>query len=326
MDTSRNDLLGELAADAALERTDFLDSAAAQLSRFLDANEARIRELGGLTLIDDEVDYLAIAEDMTFRSRSRFLDEATGKWVSEIETIETVAELVELYNPADIFASFAEATKLKAGLKPEPTATAELLHAADVAPEETVELGANPYAAAADEWAAENEFEEAPETEEEAAERLYDLALAFQERSQQTEAHLLEQFETAAAAMTSVLGDLIVIDDEDERLTLRATGSFVAEVVPEEDAESGEWRKLDNPDDIVEFYDPTDVFGDLADALAEAFPELAGELPDEAEEFEADKGGEGGEGGEPEPAEPEGGDKGGETDAASDGGGDGDGR
>ena len=26
------------------------------------------------------------------------------------------------------------------------------------------------------------------------------------------------------------------------------------------------------PEDIVEFYDPTDVFGDLADALAEAFP------------------------------------------------------
>ena len=33
MDTSRNDLLGELAADAALERTDFLASASAQLSR-----------------------------------------------------------------------------------------------------------------------------------------------------------------------------------------------------------------------------------------------------------------------------------------------------
>ena len=38
MDTSRNDLLGELAGDAALERSDFLVQAAEQLHRFLDAN------------------------------------------------------------------------------------------------------------------------------------------------------------------------------------------------------------------------------------------------------------------------------------------------
>ena len=291
MDTSRNDLLGELASDAALERTDFLASASAQLSRFLDANESRIRELGGVVLIDDDVDYLAIAEDMTFRSRSRYLDEATGKWVSETETIDTAAELVELYNLADVFAAFTEAPKLKAGLEAEPTATGELLRDADIAPEETVALGAeNPYAAAADDWAAAHEFEEAPETEEEAAERLYDLALAFQERSQQTEAHLLEQFESAAAVLTSVLGDLVILDDEDERLTLKASGSFAAEVVPEEEVEDGTWQKLDSPDEIVKFYDPTDVFGDLADALAEAFPDLEAQGSDaEAESEEADE-------------------------------------
>ena len=38
-----------------------------------------------------------------------------------------------------------------------------------------------------------------------------------------------------------------------------------------EDAE-GEWRMLTNADELVEFYDPTDVFGDLADSLAEAYP------------------------------------------------------
>ena len=73
MDTSRNDQLGELAADASLERTDFLAAASAQLSKFLDTNADRISELGGLVLIDDEVDYLAIAADLTFRSRSRYL-------------------------------------------------------------------------------------------------------------------------------------------------------------------------------------------------------------------------------------------------------------
>ena len=50
-------------------------------------------------------------------------------------------------------------------------------------------------------------------------------------------------------------------------------------MVPE-DAD-GEWRELTAPDDIVEFYDPTDIFGDLADALAEAFPSVAPEAADD---------------------------------------------
>jgi hypothetical protein len=258
MDTSRNDLLGELAADASLEHSDFLSQAAAQLEKFLDANADRLADLGGLVLIDDEVDYLAIAPDLTFRSRSRFLDEATGEWKTETEVIETAAELVELYNLADVFVAFAEASKTEAGLDGEPTATAELLESADVA----------------------------PEAEEDAAERLYDLALAFQERSQQTEADLLEQFETAASPLTAVLGDLLIVDDDDERLTLRSTGAFRAEVVPEDDEEAGRWRKLGSPDEIVEFYDPTDIFGDLADTLAETFPGLAGEAEGEEDEEE----------------------------------------
>jgi hypothetical protein len=310
MDTSRNDQLGELAADASLERSDFLVQASGQLRKFLQGNAERIADLGGLVLIDDEVDYLAVAADLTFRSRSRYLDEATGKWVSETEVIENPSELIELYNLADIFASFEEATKSEAGLGEEPTAVGDLLKSADIAPEETVALGAeNPYAEAADEWAAGREYEEAPESEEEAAERLYDLALAFQERSQQTEAHLLEQFESAASSLTSVLGDLVIVDDEDERLTLRASGSFAAEVVPESEAASGTWRKLDGPDDIVEFYDPTDIFGDLADTLAEAFPPLGetgparedGEDAEDGEEAEDEAGGED----DGEPQEPE---------------------
>ncbi len=291
MDTSRNDLFGELAADAALERTDFLVAAAAQLDSFLDANEARIRELGGLVLIDDDVDYLAIDEDMTFRSRSRYRDEATGKWVTETETIESAAELVELYNLADVFASFADATVAQAGPAREEAAEAS----------EEPAAGSDVYAAAADEWAAGHEFEEAPETAEDAAERLYDMALAFQERSQQTEASLVEQFESAASALTSVLGEFIVVDDEDERLTLKSSGSFMAEVVPEDEADEGKWQKLQTPDDIVKFYDPTDVFGDLAEALAEAFPELV----EDAEGAGEDEGDEGDEGDDEEPADGE---------------------
>ena len=285
MDTSRKDLLGELAAEAALERSDFLVQASAQLRRFLEGNGDRIAEVGGVVLIDDEVDYLAIAPDLSFRSRSRYLDEATGKWVSETEVIESPSELVELYNLADVFAAFGEATV--AG--PDEGETEEGVEAEEGA-EPPAATGDNPYAAAADDWAAGgHEYEEPPETEEEAAERLYDLALAFQERSQQTEAHLLEQFEAAAAQYTALLGDLIIVDDEDERLTLKASGSFSAEVIPEAEAESGQWRQLEGPDAIVEFYDPTDVFGDLADTLGEAFPVLADGPTDEDEEEAEDE-------------------------------------
>jgi hypothetical protein len=275
MDTGRNDLLNELAADASLERSDFLAQASAQLRRFLDSNAERIAGLGGVVLIDDDVDYLALAPDLTFRSRSRYQDEASGEWVSETEIIESPAELVELYNLADVFAAFSEASALEVGPEGSP----------EEAGETRAEKAGSLYAAAADDWAAGQDVEEAPapEGEEEAAGRLYDLALAFQERSQQTEAHLLEQFETAASPMTSVLGDLIIVDDDDERLTLRASGSFAAEVIPEDEAEKGKWRKLNGPDDLVEFYDPTDIFGDLADTLADSFPEIAeGEAGDDA--------------------------------------------
>ena len=72
------------------------------------------------------------------------------------------------------------------------------------------------------------------------------------------------------------LGDLIIVDDDDERLVLGATGKFRAEVLPEDS--DGAWRELTATDELVEFYDPTDIFGDLADALAEAFPGIAPEF------------------------------------------------
>ena len=73
----------------------------------------------------------------------------------------------------------------------------------------------------------------------------------------------------------SVIGDMIIVDDDDERLSLTTTG-FKAEVIPEDSED--EWRTLSGSGELVEFYDPTDVFGDLADALAEAFPTVAPEL------------------------------------------------
>src|SRR4029077_3500930 len=158
---------------------------------------------------------------------------------------------------------------------PEPTAEGDVLDGAGIGVEETVIEGPDPYAAAADEWAATQPEPVEVDDDELAAQRLYDLALEYQERSQRSEARLLEQFEDASSLLISKIGDLIVNDDDDERLTLTASGQFRAEVLTEEE---NEWRPLTTADELVEYYDPTDVFGDLADALAEAYPSIAPEI------------------------------------------------
>jgi len=187
----------------------------------------------------------------------------------------------------------------------EPTAEGDLLDVAGISPDETVSQGEDPYAAAADSWAAGQPISLSEDDDESAARRLYDLALEYQERSQRSEARLLDEFEGASSGLVSVIGDLIIVDDDDERLSLTTSG-FRAEVVPE-DADD-EWRTLTGSDELVEFYDPTDVFGDLADALAEAFPavapELAGASSDGTGEGEGD--GEGGDGGAVATAEADG--------------------
>jgi hypothetical protein len=287
MDATRNDLLGAIAQDAALERGEFLTTAAEQLLRFIDGNRKRIADLGGLVLIDDDPDYLSIAPDCTFRSRSRYQDEASGEWISETEVIESPGELVELYNPSDLYQWFAEAAREAAGLAPEPTGAEGVLEAANVSITDTVDLDdeSRGYAEAADTWAAAHPG--GAETEDEAAGGLYDLAVDFLDRSQRTEASLLAQFEELAGALSAKIGDIIVVDDDDERLTLTASGSFRAEVVPE--GSDGEWKKLSSPEELVEFYDPTDVFSDLADALAEGYPGIdTGEESPTAAEAEPD--------------------------------------
>jgi hypothetical protein len=288
MDNGRNDLLGEIAADAALERSDFLVQSTDQLRRFLDRHKERIAAFGGLTLIDEDPDYLSIAPDLSFRSRSRYQDERTGEWISETEVIETASELVELYNPAEIYGAFGEAAREAAGFSPEPTAEGDLLESAGIGVDETMTLGEDPYAGAADSWAAGQPGTVEVDDDESAARRLYDLALQFQERSQRSESRLIDDFETAAAPASAILGELVIVDDDDERLTLGQDGEFHAEVVPE--AANGQWRNLNGPDELVEFYDPTDMFGDLADAVAEAYPAVAPEFvrPDESGAAEGD--------------------------------------
>ena len=284
MDRTRIDLLSALARDASLERSDYLVRATEQFQRFLDANAHSIKEIGGLTLIDDDPDYLAIAPDLSFRSRSRYLDDVSGEWHSETEVVESAAEIVELYSPAELYTAFTEAARAAAGAGGDSDADDDGDDEGDEPDEATAPAGApgDPYVAAADSWAASQD--DGPVAgEQDAARRLYDLALSYQERSQRSEADLVERFQVAAGRYTAELGELLVVESDEERLVLQAGGTFRAEVEAEDDedesagdaAPAGEWLVLATPEELVGFYDPTDVFGDLADALAEAFPLVA---------------------------------------------------
>jgi hypothetical protein len=285
METRRNALLADLARDADIERSDFLVRAGEQLDRFMSSHAARIRQLGGLVLIDEDPDYLAVAPDGTFRSRSRVFDDASGQWISETEVIETAAELAEIYNPADILQAFADAEASDVGAD-----DGEAIGAADedddVADISARKGGDSAYAGAADQWAAGQPDVPEVRDEDSAASALYELALDFQDRSQRTEAGLIEQFENAATGLLGHVGTITIVDDEDEQLTL-GTGGFRGRVVPEGE---GGWADISTPDAIVRYYDPTDVFGDLAEAIADAYPSVAeDEDEDEGDDEDEDE-------------------------------------
>ena len=276
MEARRNALLADLAREASLERSDFLVRAGEQLERFMNDQANRIRELGGLTLIDDDDDYLAVAPDGTFRSRSRVFDDAAGEWISETEVIETAAELIELYNPADILQAFADAE----GEDVWAGAGEGLGTGVDDSVEGGEAVAGDPYAGAADSWAAGQPDVPVVHDEKSAAAALYDLALDFQDRSQRAESGLIEQFETAAAGLLGQVGTLVIVDDDDEHLAI-GVGGFRGRVIAEGETD---WKDIAGAEEVVRFYDPTDVFGDLAEALAEAYPEVAGDGEAEAAE------------------------------------------
>jgi hypothetical protein len=280
MEGRRNAALADMARDAEIERSDFLVRAGEQLERFMAAHEGKIRDLGGLVLIDDDPEYLAVAPDGTFRSRSRVFDEGRGEWISETEIIETAAELAELYNPADILQAFADSQAEDAGI--EERVGEEVAAAADGAL----------YAEAADQWAAgQPEVREAKD-EPGAALALYELALDFQDRSQRSEAGLIEQFENAATGVLGMVGTFVIVDDDDEHLSL-AVGGFKGRVIPEGETA---WEDISSPDQIVRYYDPTDVFGDLAEAIADTYPSVSAEAGGDAGAADAADGGDAGDG------------------------------
>jgi hypothetical protein len=277
----RAGLLGEIATEAGMQRSSFLSEAAEQFVKFVDANKERVKELGGLVLIDDDPEYLSLTEDGTFRSRTRVQGD-DGEWVSETEDIESASELVEIYNPSDLYAAFADAARDEADMDPQPTAAEDLLESAGIASSEGVEQDEEPDLD--EEWV---DHIPTPQDKPEAARYLYDLALTFQERSQRSEARLLDDFQDASEGLAAMLGDNKVAEDEDERLWFKANGGFEAEVVPEYDEDDKPvWQSLTSSEEMVQFYDPTDLFGDLAEAVAEEHPSVAPELEEGSDDGE----------------------------------------
>ena len=112
MSAPRITALRELAGEAELERRDFVYESTEQLRRFVDANRERLREIGPIKLVDDDQDYLLYHPvDETWTTRLTYQDPADNEWYDEEQIIDSFSEIVELYNPADIFAWFMEAAR-----------------------------------------------------------------------------------------------------------------------------------------------------------------------------------------------------------------------
>ena len=116
-----------------------------------------------------------------------------------------------------------------------------------------------------------------------AARLMQELALAYADNREEAPAELIGQFEAAASGLAEEIGEVEITNEDDELLVLTARGHFIGRVLLEEP--SRRWKALDSPAEVAEHYDPADLFADLADAVADAFPEIdpaesAAEAPD----------------------------------------------
>ena len=256
--------LRELAAEAELERRDFLYEATEQLRRFLDQNRARLREIGPIKLVDNEQDYLLYHPvDETWTTRLTYQDPADSEWYDQEQLVDTISELIELYNPADIFAWLIEAAR---------DAPAHLVAADELAREEELVEGAG-----SDDWQA-----ELPPSQQEAlaAQRLWQLADAYRAQLGTAQAQLLREFTSNAEEVLRRTGDLPLLDEEEDMLILRADGRFETSLDlsdrPEDVVGTVEARRpglsVTEAKTIAAFYDPADVLHWVTEALAERYP------------------------------------------------------
>ncbi len=254
--------LRELAAEAELERRDFLYEATEQLRRFVEQNRERLREVGPIKLVDDEQDYLLYHPvDEIWTTRLTYQDPADSEWYDQEQVVDTISELVELYNPADIFAWLIEAARY---------APAHLIAADELErQEELVEAG--------EDWEA-----GLPPSQQEtlAAQRLWQLADAYRTQLSTAQAQHLREFSANAEEVLRRTGDLTLLDEPEDMLILRADGRYETSLDlsdrPEDVVVSAEARRpglaVTEAKTIAAFYDPADVLHWVTDALAERYP------------------------------------------------------
>ena len=265
MSTPRIAALRELAAEAELERRDFIYEATEQLRRFLDSNRERLREIGALKLVDDEQDYLVFDPvEQNWTTRLTYRDPADGEWYDEEQTVEAVSEVVELYNPADILAWFIESAH-------DPVS--HLVPADELAARE--EVDAEPTAEA--DWQA-----ELPSSQQEtiAAQRLWQLADAYRTQIGDQQKQALREFVANAEEVLATTGDLVLLDEESDVLLLRSDGRFETSLdlsdLPMGAALDHDPRRIGltvtDARTIADVYDPVDVLQWVTDALSERYP------------------------------------------------------
>jgi hypothetical protein len=253
--------LRELAGEADLERRDFLYEATEQLRRFLDTNRDRLREIGPLKLVDDEQDYLLYHPvDETWTTRLTYQDPADQEWYDQEQIVDSISELVELYNPADVFAWLIEAAHDAPG---HLIAADELAHE-----EELVE---------SEDWQADLP---APQQETLAAQRLWQLADAYRAQLAAAQGQLLREFTANAEEVLRKTGDIVLLDETDDTLVLRADGRFETSLdlsdQPEDVVSGTEASRpgltVTEARTVAGYYDPADVLHWVTEALAERYP------------------------------------------------------
>ena len=104
--------LRELAADAELERGDFLYEATEQLRRFLDANRSAFaRSVRSSSSTTSRTTCSTTRSTRRGRRGSPTRTRPTASGTTRSRCVDSIGELIELYNPADIFAWLIEAAR-----------------------------------------------------------------------------------------------------------------------------------------------------------------------------------------------------------------------
>ena len=278
MPSDRIRALRELAGEAELERKDFVYEATEQLRRFLDSQRQRLVEIGPLKLVDDEQDFLVYhPSDGTWTTRLTYQDPADKEWYDEEQLIEAVAEIVELYNPADIYAWLTEAAA-------DPVA--HLVPADELDQEEAADDEAEHSELTSPDASGEGELDwerQLPERQQEilAAQRLWQLADTFRQQMQNQEKQTLWEFSANAEEVLSRTGDVVLVDEEDDVLVLRGDGRFetsldlsdvpgaASDVTPRRAGLTVVGARV-----VADYYDPADVLQWITDALSHQYPSV----------------------------------------------------